>query len=55
MVLMPSGHKTHSFGAIAAALGGKALTFGTPAIGIVFGIIDARLIEINPSVGLELR
>ncbi len=54
-MLIPGGHNTDAFGAVAAALGGKALAFGAPTIGIIFRVMDARLIEINPLVGLELR
>ena len=53
-MLMPGGDKTDAFGAVPPAPGDKALTFGTPTIAIVFGIIDACLIKIDPLVGLEL-
>ena len=52
---MPSGYKADAFGAIAAALSGESFAFRAPTIGIVFRIIDTRLVEINPSVGLEFR
>lgn len=52
---MPGRHETHSLSAVAAAVCGEALAFGTPAIVIVFGIVDARFIEIYPLVGLVLR
>ena len=53
-MLIPGGDKTDAFGALSPVLGRKALAFGTPTIPIVFRIIEARLVEIPPLVGLEL-
>ena len=53
--LMPGGHETHSLGAIAPALGGEAFASQTPAIGRVFGVVNARFVEIHPLMGLVLR
>lgn len=54
LVLIPSRDKTHSLGPLTPALSRKPFAFGTPTIRIVFGVIDARLIEIHPLIGLVL-
>jgi hypothetical protein len=55
LMLMPGCHKTHSLGAFAMALSGEAFPFGASTIGIVFRIIDSRLVEIHSLMGFVLR
>jgi hypothetical protein len=54
-MVMPGRYKAHSFGAIAPTFSRESFAFQAPAIGIVFGIVDSRLVEVNPLVFLELR
>ena len=44
LVLMPSGHKTDSLGAMATAFSRESFAFQTPTVSIIFGVVDARFV-----------